>query len=101
AAEVSWRFSATAEDRYMAERGARAFNPQDDIPVVVDPNRWHDEKAIVAVPRDWTGFRGERRDGVARGVRVARTDWSENPPALLWKQRIGPGWSSFAVIGGQ
>ena len=27
------------------------------------------------------------------------TDWQENPPQELWKQRIGAGWSSFAVVG--
>jgi outer membrane protein assembly factor BamB len=32
------------------------------------------------------------------GVRIA-TDWKEHPPRLLWRHRVGPGWSSFAVVG--
>jgi outer membrane protein assembly factor BamB len=35
---------------------------------------------------------------VIRGVQIA-TDWSQSPPAQLWRRPIGPGWSSFAVSG--
>jgi outer membrane protein assembly factor BamB len=31
-------------------------------------------------------------------VRIT-TDWNAAPPRLLWKRRIGPAWSSVAVIG--
>jgi len=27
------------------------------------------------------------------------TDWSKSPPVQLWRRKIGPGWSSFAVRG--
>jgi outer membrane protein assembly factor BamB len=47
---------------------------------------------------DWPGFRGPQRDGRRAGVRIP-TDWKEHPPRLLWRHRVGPGWSSFAVIG--
>jgi outer membrane protein assembly factor BamB len=49
-------------------------------------------------PGDWPGFRGPARDGAVRDVKIA-TDWQANPPKLLWRQRVGPGWSSFAVVG--
>jgi outer membrane protein assembly factor BamB len=53
---------------------------------------------VVLGPGDWPGFRGPRRDGRQTGVRIA-TDWQQNPPRLVWKHRVGLGWSSFAVVG--
>jgi outer membrane protein assembly factor BamB len=47
---------------------------------------------------DWAEFRGPRRDGILDDV-VFETDWSENPPAELWRRPVGPAWSSFCVVG--
>jgi outer membrane protein assembly factor BamB len=56
------------------------------------------KQAIQAGPSDWVGFRGAKRDGVLTGFKVG-TDWESDPPKELWKQRIGPGWGSFTVVG--
>src|SRR5262249_625934 len=53
---------------------------------------------VVLQPGDWPGFRGKDRDGRYKGARIA-TDWDERPPRQVWRQRVGPGWSSFAVVG--
>lgn len=47
---------------------------------------------------DWSDFRGPNRDGILTGVKID-ADWEKNPPKLLWKQEIGPGWGSFAAVG--
>jgi len=48
---------------------------------------------------DWTEFRGAQRDGAARGVRVA-ADFAATPPERVWRQRVGPAWSSMIVVDG-
>jgi outer membrane protein assembly factor BamB len=47
---------------------------------------------------EWPGFRGAHRDGVVRGERI-ETNWQASPPVQMWRQQVGPGWSSFAVSG--
>lgn len=85
-ARFAWRFSATAEERLLAQ--AR------DVPAVAEA-----APAAEAAASDWPGFRGPDRDGHVRGVRIG-TDWSVSPPVEMWRRPVGPGWSSFAVGGG-
>jgi outer membrane protein assembly factor BamB len=35
-----------------------------------------------------------------RGATVA-TDWAAHPPKELWRRRVGPAWSSTALVGGR
>ncbi|HMP07109.1 MAG TPA: PQQ-binding-like beta-propeller repeat protein [Lacipirellulaceae bacterium] len=49
-------------------------------------------------PQDYPAFLGGRHWAEVEGV-VLQTDWRTTPPKLLWKQPIGAGWSSFAVVG--
>ena len=49
-------------------------------------------------PGDWPSFRGPMRDNRLTGVRI-KTDWDKSPPKELWRHLIGPGWSSFSVVG--
>jgi len=52
----------------------------------------------TAAPTDWPGFRGAEREGRNR-VDTFGLDWENNPPKELWRRPVGPGWSSFAVVG--
>ena len=86
-AKFSWRWTRTPEERFLSElkSKARPLAPQASV-------------EISEQPGDWPGFRGPRRDGRLAGVRI-KTDWQQSPPPELWRHRIGPGWSSLAVVG--
>jgi outer membrane protein assembly factor BamB len=88
-AERSWRWNPTAEDKFLEERKALvkpAASAGSETPV------------LVATAADWPEFRGVLRDGHVRNVQLA-TDWSAHPPREVWRHRVGPAWSSFAVVG--
>ncbi|MEO1529700.1 MAG: PQQ-binding-like beta-propeller repeat protein [Planctomycetota bacterium] len=53
---------------------------------------------IRTSPQDCPEFRGRSRDGSLRGVSI-RSDWPQAGLPEVWRRRIGPGWSSFIVIG--
>jgi outer membrane protein assembly factor BamB len=87
-AQFSYRWNPSAEDRFLAERSSA--RPAAAAVAAAKP--------LELSPGDWPGFRGPARDGRRTGVRIA-TDWKQNPPKQLWRHRVGPGWSSFAVVG--
>ncbi|MGQ0635117.1 MAG: outer membrane protein assembly factor BamB family protein [Planctomycetaceae bacterium] len=88
---MSYRWTPTAEDRFLAETAAS------DPAAAAIPSASAADTLQLA-PDDWPGFRGPERDGHRSGVRI-RTDWNEHPPRQFWRHRVGPGWSSFAVVG--
>jgi outer membrane protein assembly factor BamB len=100
AAKKSWRWEPTAEEEYLLELtsvSASAGAGRDAAPAIESDNSVS-PALLVAGEQDWPGFRGPQRDGVLHGVKLDR-DWKANPPREVWRRRIGPGWSSFAVIG--
>lgn len=48
---------------------------------------------------DFPQFLGPNRSAAIDGVELSR-DWTASPREPLWRQRIGAGWSGFAVVGG-
>ena len=91
-AEFAWRWTETSEERLLAR--APDVLP-DVIPDVIDATA-AGETGRSRV--EWPGFRGPDRDGIIPGVEI-ETDWSKSPPVELWRRPIGPGISSFAVMG--
>ena len=87
--EFHWRWSKTPEERLLAQGDDETAAP----PAAPAP-------AAAGMKDDWPGFRGPQRDGAVRGVQI-KSDWSASPPVELWRQPIGPGWSSFAVHAGR
>jgi outer membrane protein assembly factor BamB len=88
AANFVWRWSTTAEQRFLDESGALTeLAAASDLELPAEPG-----------PDDWPAFRGRRRDGHASAAAFT-TNWHEQPPQELWRRRVGPGWSSFCVIG--
>lgn len=83
-----WRWNPSAEDKFLASRriGAVATSAVDRpaLDALSDPV--------------WPGFRGPRRDGIYHGVAFS-SDWNQRPPQEIWRIRVGPAWSSFAVAG--
>jgi outer membrane protein assembly factor BamB len=111
-ATFGWRWSPSAEERLLAqeatETNATPAAPATAAPTATPtntqptPSPTEAAKAPTAPPAearvDWPGFRGPKRDGVVRGVKI-KTDWAASPPVQMWKRPVGPGWSSFAVNG--
>jgi outer membrane protein assembly factor BamB len=117
--QLRWRWTPTAEERLLAEVKDDPIAPTVSPAPVVEPVARADAASTVAAAEpaapasaaaapetaapvrraaEWPGFRGPARNGVVPGVKIA-SDWSASPPTELWRRRIGPGWSSFAVDG--
>lgn len=79
----AWRWSPTPEQQLLASEvdlgsGGSALAPID-----------------VAA---WPNFRGIDRNNEIEALSI-QTDWENDPPVELWRRAVGPGWSSFAVVG--
>ena len=122
--QLAWRWTPTAEERLLTAardetrpsasaptaptpadssvaRDATAATAKPGIPAG-DPGPPNTGKPPVAAPAVtpilWSGFRGQDRNAVVDGVRI-NTDWNAAKPMQVWRRRVGPGWSSFAVAG--
>lgn len=87
-ADLHWRWTPTAEQIYLAHASQSPV-------ATTEPSA----RALHLQPRDWPGFRGPSRDGIVDGQSIA-LDWAQSPPTVLWRQNVGPAWSSMAVVDG-
>ncbi len=86
--QFRFRFAPSAE-----ERAVEYFRRQR-----TSSARLAEEAPFVVTPEDWPRFGGADRTHVVSGPPIRR-DWDVHPPTVLWRHPIGPGWSSFAVVG--
>ncbi|MFN7874888.1 MAG: PQQ-binding-like beta-propeller repeat protein [Pirellula sp.] len=88
---LSWRFRATPEETFLADKleKSQASETTTRLPVLEPHGDFLSS---------WAGFRGNARDSVVRGVSFKK-DWESSPPVEEWRRMVGPGWSSFAVSG--
>lgn len=85
----------------LAWRWSPAVVPPDTrltAPVAEPANNEAATVRFEATPEDYPRFLGRGGHAVVDDVRLAR-DWSTNPPRQVWRQPIGAGFSSFAVVG--
>jgi len=88
--EYSWRWSPTSEELFLASHTAKATTLAESPDAL---SGW------TLQPGDVPGFRGAQRDGIVSGAKLD-LDWSAHAPQKVWRQRLGPGWSSLIVVDG-
>ena len=101
AATFAWRWTPTPEERFLAQVDDVLLAPMvasATVPTARPVSVGAIVDADAVVPPEWPGFRGPHRNSYISGLRI-ETDWSESPPAELWRRPVGPGVSSFAVHG--
>lgn len=87
--EFDWRWNLSPEERLLAKSGANDTTSAQPA----ETTTW------TLQPTDWAEFRGAARDGAVT-VPDFQPDWKAAPPKELWRQQVGPGWSSFCVVDG-
>ena len=85
--ELSWRWIPTKEASFLASHKGAEKPPA----VQAEAKPWKPQ------PGDYLEYRGPNRDGIVTGVSLA-TDWQTHPPKLLWRKKVGPGWSGMIVV---
>lgn len=86
---IDWRWKPTAEQ--LANQAMRRAEK-----ATVDDQA--DPQALLASlgAAPWPRFRGPRGNSTQTGRRFD-DDWIAHPPREIWRHRIGPAWSSFAI----
>ncbi len=67
-------------------------------PSITVPDSSRDAALFILSETDYPQFLGPHRDARLAGPKLS-TDWGNHAPKLLWKQPIGAGWSSYAIVG--
>ena len=99
--ELTWRWTPTKES-LLAPAVIPPTTPVAEAGVTA-PKAIHSENLAESLSihaNDWPNFRGSLLQGRAESIQEP-LDWEKHPPTVLWKQPIGPGWSSFIFVAGK
>lgn len=83
------------EFRWSAKRSAPAVPP---APVAAETAAAAPPVSVLSTRPDFPRFLGPDRTGVLPGPALA-ADWAAQPPQVLWRIKVGAGWSGFALVG--
>ncbi len=89
----AYRWTATDEEKYNAARAAEK-KYEGERPTLAKP-----DVPLTVQPGDWPQFRGPQGNGAISRAGLKR-DWPDGPPVAVWEKRVGPAWSSFAIVDG-
>ena len=81
--------------RWRAIRFAWSADPDERLANIEARNQ---TDSWQTTPNDFPRFLGSGYWAEVADIQLA-TDWEKSPPRELWKQEIGAGWSSFAIVG--
>jgi outer membrane protein assembly factor BamB len=104
---ITWGFFTLVRcegtDGYFAPTLAFRWIPSAEEKLIAMADQANPAAVVAAKPLelqfgDWPAFRGTGRDSRLTGVTIA-ADWKSKPPRELWRRAVGPGWSSFTVVG--
>ncbi len=83
---------------YTLEFGPR--NQPDDLPDISPTGAARVPSEPLRSSGAEARFLGPKGDGSVPGPAL-ETDWTTSPPVEIWRRRLGPGWSSFAISQGK
>ena len=90
----AYRWADSTEQRFLTQL-EKSATPTISQQGVLEP-------IVNAEAADWPGFRGRQRNSHVgeqqlHGAKLRH--WQQQLPRELWRQRVGPAWSSCAVVG--
>lgn len=85
----TWRWMPTPQETFLRSQNERALGGTQNRAAI---------DLTKTTSSDCPGFRGHDRSGHMAAAALS-CDWERSPPRQLWKQPVGSGWSSFAVVG--
>lgn len=93
-----FEFDMDGHGRFVRLHWRGVENPDEKLEQLVAKNEYPSESKFTITESDYPGFLGLRYWPEVPQVNLS-SDWEANPPKEIWRQPIGAGWSSFAIIG--